>query len=459
MIDWLLSIGYFIVVLGILIFIHELGHFLAAKFFGVKVEVFSLGFGRRLFGFRRGETDYRVAAIPLGGYVKMLGQADLPDEEKAASQTALDRRSYLAKPRWQRLIILFAGPAMNVVLALVLWWGLFTAGTQALDIPEGPPEVEAVEAGSPAEAGGLLPGDRIVAIAGEPIASVDDYEKIVLFSPGRSLDYRIERGTEMVNRPVTPGTHPVYGVGFDGVRIRIPILVQGVVAGGPADKAGFRAGDRILEVNGRIPGGISAVAKLVEEFEGKPVQITLLRDGAESTVEVVPQVAEGGRARIGVMLSWPTKTVRYGPVRAASESVKRAWHDAGLLFETLSKLVTGAVGLQVMSGPIEIARVSKEQASLGLQPFLNFLAFVSLQLGIFNLLPIPVLDGGHMLMLASEAVMRRDLSLRIKERVLQVGFVFLVLFALSVIALDVLKLSRRAGSANPPPAAEAPANP
>jgi len=458
-IDVLLQIAYLIVVLGILVFIHELGHFLAAKYFGVLVEVFSLGFGKRLFGFRRGETDYRVAAIPLGGYVKMLGQADMPDQEAAAAQTALDPRSYLAKPRWQRLVILFAGPVMNIVLALVLWWGLFTAGTETLDIPEGPPQVEAVEAGSPAELGGLLPGDRIVAVAGKPIGSVDDYEKVVLFSPGQALAYRIERGAETLTREVTPETHPVYGVGVDGVRVRIPILVQGVVAGGPADKAGLRAGDRILEVNGRIPGGISAVAALVEEFEGKPVQITLLRDGAKSTVEVVPQAAEGSRARIGVMLSWPTKTVRFGPLRAAEESVKRAWHDAGLLFETLSKLVTGAVGLQVMSGPIEIARISKEQASLGLQAFLNFLAFISLQLGIFNLLPIPVLDGGHILTLLIEAVMRRDLSMRIKERVLQVGFVFLLVFALAVIVLDGLKYFRRSAAATPPPAAEAPAKP
>ncbi len=457
MIDLLLQGLSLIVVIGILVFIHESGHFLAAKYFGVKVEVFSLGFGRRLFGFRRGETDYRVAAIPLGGYVKMLGQADTPDQEAAASETALDPRSYLAKPRWQRLIILFAGPAMNIALALVLWWGLFMVGTETLDVPEGPPQVEAFEAGSPAETGGLAPGDRIVAIAGEPIKSVEDYEKIVLFRPGQTLSYRIERGPETLTRDVTLATHPVYGVGVDGVRVRIPILVQSVLPGGPADTAGFRAGDRILEVNGRIPGGQSAVASLVEEFQGKPVQVSVLRDGGKVVLEVVPQVADGGRARIGVMLTYPRKTVRFGPLRAAEEALKQARDNAGVLFQTLSKLVTGAIGPQVMSGPLEIARIAKEQAEQGLKPFLGLLAFISIQLGIFNLLPIPVLDGGHILTLLVESVMRRDLSVRLKERVLQVGFVFLIVFAMGVIGLDLLKAYRRLPDS--PPTVEAPAKP
>ncbi len=455
----LLRAAALILVLGILVFIHELGHFLAAKRFGVRVDVFSLGFGPRLFGFRRGETDYRVSAIPLGGYVKMLGQADMPGDEAGTTASALDPASYLAKPRWQRLVILFGGPAMNVLLALVIWWGLFMAGTETLDVPVGPPQVEALEAGSPAERGGLQPGDRIVAIAGKPVGSVEDYEKVVLFSPGQALSYRVERGAETLTRQVILETDTVYGIGFDGVRLRVPILVQSVVPGGPAEKAGFRAGDRILEVNGRIPGGQNAVSALIEEFEGKPVQVTLLRDGAESTVEVVPQVGEGGRARIGVMLTPATKWVQFGPLGAAEESLKLAWQNADLLFETLSKLFTGAVGLQVMSGPIEIARISKEQASRGLQPFLYFLAFISLQLGIFNLLPIPVLDGGHILTLLVESALRRDLSMRLKERVLQVGFVFLIIFAVAVIGMDILKNYRRTAAETPRPAAEAPARP
>ncbi len=459
MIDILLYVGALVVVLGILIFIHELGHFLAAKFFGVRVDVFSLGFGPRLLGIKRGETDYRISAIPLGGYVRMLGQADMPADEAATGATVTDSASFLAKPRWQRLVIMFAGPVMNILLALVLWWGLFMHGAETLDIPEGPPQIEAMESGAPAEAAGLQAGDRIVGIGGEAITSIDDYEKVVLFSPGKTLPYRVERGAETLTREVTLGTHPVYGVGVDGIRVRIPILVQSVVAGSPAERAGFRAGDRILEVNGRIPGGQNAVAKLVAEHAGTPVVITVLRDSAKLALDVTPELSEGGQARIGVLLTYPSKKVQYGPLRAAKESLKLAWRNAGLLFETLSKLFTGAIGLQVMSGPIEIARISKEQASLGVLPFLQFLAFISIQLGIFNLLPIPILDGGNILILLVETVLGRDLSGRLKERVLQIGFVFLVMFALTVIAMDVMKGYRRMTASRPPPAAEAPARP
>lgn len=433
-----------VVVLGILIFIHELGHFLAAKRFGVRVEVFSLGFGPRLFGWKRGDTDYRVAVVPLGGYVRMAGEYDPEVATK-------DDPGFLTnKARWQRLIIMISGPAMNIALALVLYWGLFMYGAETLDIPEGPPQIEWVEPGSPAEKAGLLVGDRILALGKRPIGSIEEFGEELIFRPNQTVVYRIQRGDQELEKPVTIGVNPQYGVGRDGIRVRIPVLIDSVNPGGPADRAGIKAGDRILEVNGRIPSGTEAISSLIAESRGKPVVLSLLRGAENLALEVVPEGGEGGKPRIGVALTYPRKFVRYGPLKAAGEALETAQRDALRLFRALGALVKREVGLGVMSGPLEIARISRQQAAQGVRPFLLLLAFISLQLGIFNLLPVPVLDGGHILILAVEGVLRRDLSLRLKERVLQAGLVMLVTLAVAVLYLDVRKAMR-------PPAQAAPA--
>ncbi len=450
-----------LVVLGVLIFIHELGHFLAGKFFDVRIEVFSLGFGPRLFGFRWGETDYRVSAVPLGGYVKMTGEFDEEGNEEGR-----DPRWLTSKPRWQRVVIYLAGPAMNVALAMGIWWGLYMHGAEVLDVPQGPPVVEAVAEGSPAEAAGLAPGDRIVAIDGTPIEEIGDYEKVLeqeMLSPGKTFRYEVERDGKRLTIPVTVAAHPIYGIGWDGVRIRLPIMVKQVMEGSAAARAGLRPGDRILRVDGQPPLALTDVSRLLRGKAGKEVTLDIERDGRELQVVAVPEPTGDGGGRLGVMLTYPTKFVRYGPVGALRESAKQAWQNAGLLFRTLSALVRRQVGVGVMSGPLEIAKISRDQAALGIVPFLQLLAVISIQLGIVNLFPIPVLDGGQILILLVEMAKGGPLPPAVKERVLMVGLAIVILLGVLVVAVDIRKAIvryRNAHAQDPAPAAqEAPPEP
>jgi regulator of sigma E protease len=438
---------YLIVVLGILVFIHEFGHFIAAKAFGVRVEVFSLGFGRRLFGFRRGDTDYRVALIPLGGYVKMAGEI-FEDEE------APEPDHFTAKPRWQRLIVYVAGPAMNVGLALLIWWGLIYSGMPLPDYPEGPPTVESVAEGSPAARAGLRPGDEILAINGEEIDALDDYTDRVAMSPGATLTYTVQRGSETFDVQLEVESDRRHVVGRDGVMVRFPVGVEEVLEDSPAERAGLQSGDRIVLANGRVPGGTQDFVSIVEESEGGPLDLEIVRDGVLRELTVYPERNEAGNVRIGMMMQAPRRVVT-GAWPALVESVNMAGTNATRLFDVLSRLITLQISPKVLSGPLEIARVSRDVASLGVQPFLLLLAFISLQLGIFNLLPIPVLDGGHIVILLSEMIRGRELPRAAKERILQAGFLFIIVIAIFVIAQDVYK---RLPGPDEQPAAEAEEN-
>jgi regulator of sigma E protease len=420
---------FLVLVLGILIFVHELGHFLAAKWFGVRVEVFSLGFGRRLFGFRKGDTDYRVSLIPLGGYVKMAGEMFAGESEPQADH-------FTGRPRWQRLIVMVAGPAMNIALAIGLYWALFWGGMPLQVEPDGPPVIEQVAEASPAAQAGLQAGDRILTIGGEEIDAPQDYVNAVVLRPGRTLTYEIERDGEELTRNVEVGTLSPYGIGFDGVVIRAPIVVSGVVEESPAERAGLEPGDRLLRIDGRQATGLQAFVERIKASPGEPVQLEVLRDDRPVQLAVVPEETDGA-GRIGVSLS--SMRMVEGPGEAFSAAVQRAWRETGMVFEVLAGLVQRVLSPMVLSGPLEIARISQEVAAQGFLSFVALLAFISLQLGVFNLLPIPVLDGGQITILLAESAARRDLPMRVKERVLQLGFLFIIVFAVSVLALDFYK--------------------
>jgi regulator of sigma E protease len=429
----------FILVLGILVFVHEFGHFIVAKAFGIGVPVFSLGFGPRLAGFRRNGTDYRVSLVPLGGYVRLKG--DEADEERTGAAD-----EFLSKPRLQRFAVFVAGGVFNIVLALLVSWLAFAVyGLDEPKFPDKHPRVGAVAPGSPAERAGLRTGDRLLEIAGRDARVPGTFFEEIVLSPGSEKPVVLERGGERVRLSLPTGSDPRYHLGDPGFVLVLedvePPVVDYVVPGDAADEAGMEQGDRVVRAEGRPLAGDVEIRQLLQKSPGRPVHLDIERGGKAVAIRVVPR-DQGGQGRIGVAFR-PSGIVHreLSVAEAAAQSVRLNVEVTKTLFTTLGKLFQGEISLRAFSGPIEIAQVSR-QAVRGLQSFLQLLAFISLQLGILNLLPIPVLDGGHILILGIEGVMRRDLSDRVKERVMQAGFVFLIGFFCIVLYFDFMKVAR-----------------
>jgi regulator of sigma E protease len=429
----------FILVLGILVFVHEFGHFIVAKAFKIGVPVFSLGFGPRLFGFRRNGTDYRVSAVPLGGYVRLKG--DEADESRTGAPD-----EFLTRPRLQRFLVFVAGGVFNIALALLASWIAFSVyGLDEPKFPDKHPVIGAVVPDSPAERAGLRTGDRLLLVAGQDARRPGVLFQEIVLSPETVKPIVIERGGQRISLELPTGSDPRYHLGEPGI---VPVLedseppvVDYVVPGDAADEAGIEEGDRVLRAEGRPLAGDVEIRQLLQKSPGKPVHLELQRGDRTVALEVVPK-DQGGQGRIGVAFK-PSGIVHRDltVAEAAVQSVRLNLEVSRTLFTTLGKLFRGEISLRAFSGPIEIAQVSR-QAVRGLQSFLSLLAFISLQLGILNLLPIPVLDGGHIVILAIEAVMRRDLSERVKERVMQAGFVFLIGFFCVILYFDVVKVAR-----------------
>ena len=421
----------FLFVLGIVILIHEFGHFAVAKLYKIRVEVFSFGFGPRLLGFRRGDTDYRISAFPLGGYVKLTGET--PDEESTGSPD-----EFISRPKYQRFLVLVMGATLNVILAIGLWWGVYQVGIEEPEFYRDTAVIGGVVEGSPAAEAGVLPGDRIVGIDGNPVRSWKDLNLEVSLSPGQRRMLEVERQGQRLNLEIGLLSHTPYKIGYAGLVPAAGVVVHELLPGKPAAQADVRAGDQILSVGGEKTYNAVDVIEKVSRRGGERVLLGLLRDGQEIERDVaVENTEEGGR--IGVSLAVPSRLRRYPPLEAFGKSLQEARENSGLLFLTIRKLLRRELSLRTMSGPIDIYKFVGSAWERGFSEFFSFMALISLQLGIINLLPIPVLDGGHILVLAIEGVLRKDLSLRVKERVMQVGFVFLVVLMGFVIYFDVVK--------------------
>ena len=426
----------FILVLGILIFVHEFGHFIVAKAFRIGVPVFSLGFGPRLFGFRRGETDYRVSAVPLGGYVRMAG--DEADDARRGGP-----EEFLSRPRWQRFVVFVAGATFNIVIAVLVMTAVFFVwGKDEVVRSETYPVVADVVPDSPAVAAGLQRGDKVIAIGGKDARDLETQVDEIVLAPDQVKPVEIERDGARRTVSLSTGQDPVYHLGAPGWRLvqegNGPPVVELVLRGSPADAAGLLRDDRIIGLDDRQPQGELELRAMIEKSAGRVVTFRVLRDGRELTLPITPR-DEAGKGKVGVQFADGNRVHKTlglaGSFRASCD-----W-NIGItksVFQTLGKLIKREISVRAFSGPIEIARVSRE-AVRGGQSLLTLLALISLQLGILNLLPIPVLDGGHIAILAFEGLIRRDLSDKVKERVMTAGFVFLVAFFGLVLFFDVLK--------------------
>jgi regulator of sigma E protease len=426
------------VVLGVMILIHELGHYAAAKLLGVRVEVFSIGFGKRLLGFRRGDTDYRIAAIPLGGYVKMSGEN--PMDERTG-----DPAEFMSHPRWHRFIIAVAGPAMNIFLAIALLTGIYMVKFEYPVYLDQPAVVAWVKQDSPAGAAGLRTGDKIVRVDGIENPTWEQLEPKIWLSPNQPVQVAIQRGNEVFSKTITPKPITTSEVGWAGWYPDTPVTVGELEPDMPAVKAGIKEGDRVIALDGKPLPHIEAMIEQLQQTKDKPVELTILRDGKQFDVRVTPVLAKAEdpneqRYRIGFHNEPQTKSTRLPFVAAIDRSLADNRKDSLLILELMKKLVERKVSIRAISGPIGIAEDAGEAAEAkGWIPLLMLSSAISLNLGIFNLLPIPILDGGVILLLLIEGFMRRDISLQIKERIYQAAFVFLVLFAVMVIYNDLAK--------------------
>jgi len=423
----------FVFVLGVLIFVHELGHYVMARRIGVRVLTFSLGFGPKIVNVRRGDTDYCISAIPLGGYVKMAGET--AEDERTGAED-----EFLSKSKWQRFQVLVAGPIMNILLAIVVLAVVLYQGADVPAYEQQVPIVGRVTEGSAAERAGILPGDRIVNIADRTVETWEQVFMAILPKANREVRIVVRRDGEDRRLNVTPDAQTKYEIGDLGVLPEIHPQVLEVVPGEPADEAGLLKGDVILAVNDRMGVSREALIEVIKANENRPIVLHVRRGDAALDVPVTPR-RKGDIAIIGANLSHlELRTIEPGPIQAVQMSLARNWDWSTLIFQTLVGLFTRETSVKQLMGPVAIAELSGGAAQLGWIALFNLMAMISLNLGLLNLMPIPVLDGGHITIMAFEGLARRDFSMRVKEKLLMVGFVVLLMLMVTVIYNDLTRV-------------------
>jgi len=426
-----------LVVLGPIIFVHEFGHLLAAKAFGMRVLVFSFGFGKRLLGFKWGETDCRISLLPLGGYVKIAGEGDDHLSESTVDAVTDDGHDFASHPRWQRFLMYLAGPTMNLVFTYVVYSILFTwTGGQVEGVRFDRPILGVIEAASPASSAGLLPGDLVLSINGEATTTWEDVMMPVLHSAGRTLEIKLRRGAEELSVTLKAGTEQPSGAGTIGASALV--RVGKAMEGKPAKKAGILAEDGVLAVDGTPIREFTDIPNALRGKVGVAVPFRILRGSETIEIPITPEILDGA-PKVGIE---PKLTIRkFGPLGAMVEGGRQAWHDVERTVWTVKQLVTARISPGNLRGPVGIAEtagnVARDQGWLAV--LLLLAPFLSVSVGILNLLPVPPLDGGHMLFLTIEGILRRDLSLKVKEGILMVGLGLLVALIVFVFYSDLVR--------------------
>lgn len=434
---WLLmqKTWWFLVVLGILVAFHELGHFLAARWVGVKVLKFSLGFGPKLIGRQVGETEYLVSAIPLGGYVKLFG------EDEAEAVTPEDRRrSFIHQSLWGKVLIVSAGPGFNFILAYLIFAAWLSTG-YTLPVPsfkDIAPVLEAVAPESPAARAGLMVGDQIKKIDGRDIATRVELLDAAAKGKGAPLTLEVWRDGRMHTLTVTPVAAPGHsrkgeeGTYYLGIE-EIPPVVNEVVPGKPAAAAGFKEGDRVLSIDGTLIHTWTQMTGLVKDNPGKTLQVDVLREGRRVSLSVTPAgestTVNGQQVQIGkIGIAGPDRSLMRSetPIAAIYNGMEATWKWTELTVVGLYKMIVGDISSKNIGGPLTIAKISGEAAAQGPANVIFLIALLSINLGVLNLLPIPILDGGHLLFFLIEGILRKPLGERQRELAQQVGLVLLV---------------------------------
>ncbi len=443
------TLWWFAVVLGLLVTFHEFGHFIVARWAGVAVLKFSLGFGPKIIGYRIGLTEYLISAIPLGGYVKMFGEdtsVDVPPHLRALS--------FAHKPLWKRSLIVLAGPGFNFLLTYLIFSAWLAMGAP-LPIPsfaELTPTVNAVRAGSPIDRAGLRVGDLITAINARDVTTTSDAHDALADSGGRPVTVEVRRGGAMKTFIVTPKRRGPDGEENEDARFVIgldeaPPVISSVMPDTPAESAGLRDGDRVLAIRGTPMRTWSQMTEIIRAHPDDPLDVRVERAGAALTLTITPephQATEDGHpvtiGKIGVLGSGRSVIRAASPVTALWQGARATWRWSELTVIGIGKMLTGEISANNIGGPIMIASASGAAAERGFPDLMFLAAILSINLGILNLLPIPVLDGGHLFFFACEAVLRRPLAERQREVTQQVGILLLVGILLFAFFNDVQRL-------------------
>jgi len=427
----------FLLLLFPLVIFHEMGHFLVAKLFGIRVTKFAFGFGRELFRFHFKGTDYRWNLIPLGGYVDLMGEVSV------IGKIPEDPAHFYNRPKWVRFLVMVMGPLFNLILAFLLYWFIFAQPQRVVVIQDNPLTVGFVVESSPEYRAGLRPGDKILTINGVEIGTFDKAFQELVLLPKKEALLEVERdGLPVEVKYVVPASEKD-GVGEISFSPGIYMVVDEVVSGSPAETAGLEAGDIILEAEGQklfYSGLHNMLSEVIDKKAGDGVSLTLNRQGQTLQTEVTPEPSEEGKLLIGVrlMFDYESRDPSWG------EAARLGWSEfktsSTMIFRAIRLLTKGDLPVKSLSGPIELGRVAKEQLERGWINFLGLMALLSLNLGIFNLIPIPVLDGGEIFVLLIEGVTRREFSLQTKFNIKIVGFLLLLGLMAVILVSDALKL-------------------
>ncbi|MEE8130768.1 MAG: RIP metalloprotease RseP [Vicinamibacterales bacterium] len=429
----LTSLVAFIFVIGVLVFVHELGHFLAARRIGIRVLTFSIGFGPKLLKFRRGDTEYCICAIPLGGYVKMAGER--PEDSLTGSDD-----EFLSKTKWERFQVLIMGPVMNIVLAVVVMTLVLYQGAEVPAYEDEAPVVGSVVEGSAADRVGIAVGDRIISVGSATIETWEDLFIAVMPRADREVSVVVRNASGERTLRVTPDTQTEFEMGDLGIGPVMRPQIRIVSADEPADTAGILVGDVIEAVEGDAVSSETLVER-INASPGESLSLTVRRDGVVQEIVVTPAL-KGDIGLIGVSISpYEVRVIEPDFLESIQLSLQRNYEWSGLIFQTLVGLLTAETSPRQLVGPVGIAQLSGGAAEMGLVALLSLMSMISLNLGILNLLPVPILDGGHIAIMALEGVSRRDFSIQAKERMLMVGFVAIMMLMVTVIYNDLTRVA------------------